>query len=455
MLYYILYYGEGGICLVRITALDPNGRAAKAGVQAGDMLVSINGNDIADVLDYRFYLAESRVTLSLLRGDKPLCLTLHKGVYDDVGLDFETPLMDKKQCCANRCIFCFIDQLPKGLRPSLYFKDDDSRLSFLHGNYITLTNMQEKDIDRIIKMHISPVNVSIHTTDPALRCEMMKNKRAGEVLAYLDKMAKAGIRLCGQIVLCRGINDGEALKRSMRDLAELHPAMSSVSIVPAGLTRYREGLFPLTPFTKEECRAVIAEVNAFGDKCEKELGSRIFCCADEFYLKGELPLPDEDYYGDYEQIENGVGLLRSLMAEFGREMEYIDDYIPANGIQNRRISIATGKAAAPTLQALSDTLMRRVEGLSITVHEIENKFFGEEITVSGLLTGHDVAAQLRGKRLGDELLIPAAMLRAEGDLFLCGMSLAELSDRLQAPIRAVKNDGAALLAAMLGVACPY
>ena len=441
--------------MVRIKALDPNGRAKRAGVQAGDTLLSINGNEISDVLDYRFYLAESRVTLSLLRGDKPFTVTLHKDVYDDVGLEFETPLMDKKHSCANRCIFCFIDQLPKGLRPSLYFKDDDSRLSFLHGNYITLTNMREADIDRIIKMHISPVNVSVHTTDPQLRCEMMKNKRAGEVLAYLDKMARAGIRLCGQIVLCRGINDGEALKRSMQDLARLHPAMSSVSIVPAGLTRYREGLFPLTPFTKEECRTVIAEVGAFGDRCERELGSRIFCCADEFYLKGELPLPDEGYYGDYEQIENGVGMLRSLMAEFGREMEYIEDYIPANGIKNRRISIVTGKAAAPTLQALADTLTRRVKELSITVHEIENNFFGPEITVSGLLTGKDVAEQLCGKALGDELLIPAAMLRAEGDLFLCGMTPKELSERLQAPIRAVKNDGAELLAAMLGVKCPY
>ena len=317
--------------MVRITEIDPHGRAAKAGVQAGDDLVAINGNEIADVLDYRFYLAEQTVTLSLQRVGVSYTVTLHKGIYDDIGLEFETPLMDKKQCCANRCIFCFIDQLPKGLRPSLYFKDDDARLSFLHGNYITLTNMRDTDIDRIIKMHISPVNVSVHTTNPALRCEMMKNKRAGDVLAYLDKMAKAGIRLCGQIVLCRGVNDGAELTRSMEDLAKLHPAMSSVSIVPAGLTRYREGLYPLEPFTPEECRAVVAKVNAFGDKCERELGSRIFCCADEFYLKGEIPLPEEDYYGDYEQIENGVGMLRSLMAEFGRELEYLEDYLPERG----------------------------------------------------------------------------------------------------------------------------
>ena len=441
--------------MVRITEVTPHGRAALAGVSAGDTLVAINGNDIADVLDYRFYLAERTVTLSLLRDGTPHTVVIHKDVYDDIGLDFETPLMDKKQCCANRCIFCFIDQLPKGLRPSLYFKDDDSRLSFLHGNYITLTNMKEADIDRIIKMHISPVNVSVHTTNPTLRCEMMKNRRAGEVLSYLDKMAEAGIRLCGQIVLCRGINDGAELDHTMQDLAKLHPAMSSVSIVPAGLTRYREGLYPLTPFTPEECRAVIAQVNAFGDRCERELGARIFCCSDEFYLKGEIPLPDEAYYGDYEQIENGVGMLRSLMTEFGRELEYIEDYIPANGVKNRHVTVVTGKTAAPTMRALAEALMRKEKSITVNVFEVKNNFFGPEITVAGLLTGHDVAEQLVGKDLGDELLFPATMLRAEGDLFLCGMTPAELSERLHVPVRPVKGEGTELLAAMLGVECPY
>ncbi|MBR6726736.1 MAG: DUF512 domain-containing protein [Clostridia bacterium] len=441
--------------MVRITDIDPQGRAAKAGVLSGDTLVSINGNEICDVLDYRFYLAESHITLSLLRGDSSYSVAIRKGVYDDIGLDFETPLMDKKQCCANRCIFCFIDQLPKGLRPSLYFKDDDARLSFLHGNYITLTNLKDADIDRIIKMHISPVNVSVHTTNPDLRCEMMKNCRAGEVLKYLDKLAAAGIRICGQIVLCRGINDGAELDRSMADLAKLHPAVSSVSVVPAGLTRFREGLYPLTPFTPEECRTVIAQVNAFGDRCQRELGSRIFCCADEFYLKGELPLPGEAYYGDYEQIENGVGMLRSLMAEFGRELEYLEDYVPERGEFSRTVSIATGEAAAPTLRALADSLMRRKSGITVRVFACKNNFFGPEITVAGLLTGHDLCEQLADKPLGDELLIPATMLRAEGDLFLCGMSPAELSQTLGVPIRPVRGDGAELLAAMLGVECPY
>ena len=441
--------------MVRITEIDPSGRAAKAGVCAGDDLIAINGNDINDVLDYRFYLAEQTVTLSLQREGVSYTVTLHKDVYDDVGLEFETPLMDKKHCCANRCIFCFIDQLPKGLRPSLYFKDDDARLSFLHGNYITLTNMREADIDRIIKMHISPVNVSVHTTNPVLRCEMMKNKRAGEVLSYLQKMADAGIRLCGQIVLCRGVNDGAELQRSMEDLAKLHPAVSSVSIVPAGLTRFREGLYPLEPFSPEECRAVIAQVNAFGDQCEREFGSRIFCCADEFYLKGELPLPEEAYYGDYEQIENGVGMLRSLMAEFGRELEYLEDYIPTDKPLARTVTLVTGKAAAPTMRLLANALMRKANGLTVQIKEVKNNFFGSEITVAGLLTGHDVAEQLADTQLGDELLIPATMLRAEGDLFLCGMTPAELSSKLNVPLRAVRGEGAELLAAMLGVACPY
>ncbi len=436
--------------MVTITQVYPRSRAARADVRAGDVLVAINGNEIRDVLDYRFYLTECRVVLSLTRDGAPFEVTVCKELYDDIGLEFETPLMDKKQCCANKCIFCFIDQLPAGLRPSLYFKDDDSRLSFLHGNYITLTNLSDKDIDRIIKMHISPVNVSVHTTNPELRCEMMKNARAGKVLAYLDRLAEANIRICGQIVLCRGINDGEELTRTMRDLTRLHPALTSVSVVPAGLTRYREGLYPLTPFTQEECRAVIEQVNAFGEECLKTYGERIFCCADELYLKAGLPLPEESYYGEYEQIENGVGMLRSLWEEFSAELDYLDEYTPTDGAKNRCVSIATGKAAAPMMKALGDALMARVPTLTVKVFPIENRFFGELITVAGLLTGKDVCEQLTGEVLGDALLIPATMLRAEGDLFLCGMTPEELSRKLNVPIRAVKSDGADLLAALLG-----
>ena len=436
--------------MVKITDVLPHSRAAAAGILAGDVLLTIDGNEIVDVLDYRFYLAEREITLSLTRNGTPFEVKITKNQYDDIGLSFETPLMDKKRSCTNKCIFCFIDQLPKGLRPSLYFKDDDARLSFLHGNYITMTNLKERDVERIIKMHISPVNISVHTTNPQLRCDMMKNKRAGEVLSYLTRFAEAGIRLCGQIVLCRGVNDGEELMRTMRDLKKLSPAMSSVSVVPAGLTRYREGLYPLAPFTKEECRAVIDAVNAFGDECEKELGTRIFCCADEFYLKAELPLPSDAYYGDYEQIENGVGLLRSLISEFTDELSYLDDYTLPTKENPRHVSLATGKAAAPTMRLLGEMLTDRVSHLTVSVFEIENRFFGEGVTVAGLLTGKDMKEQLADKDLGDELLISASTLRAEGDLFLCGMTPDELSCALSTPITPVAADGAALLSALLG-----
>ncbi|MBQ3126990.1 MAG: DUF512 domain-containing protein [Clostridia bacterium] len=440
--------------MVTITDVLPGSRAAAAGVCAGDILLSINGHEIRDVLDYRFYLTERRVTLALHRGPELLDVTIRKGEYDDIGLEFSTPLMDGKHCCANRCIFCFIDQLPKGMRDSLYFKDDDSRLSFLHGNYITLTNLGDRDIDRIIEMHISPVNVSVHTTNPELRCSMMGNKRAGKTLDYLRRLADAGIAICGQIVLCRGINDGVELDRSMRDLAELMPALRSVSIVPAGLTKYREGLYPLSPFTPEEAAAVIAQVDAFAEGCKAKYDTRLFFCADEFYLKAGLPLPDHAYYEEYSQIENGVGLLTSLCHEFDFELDYVDDLLPEAKLP-RTVTVATGEAAYGTLSALAERLMAKVPGLTVQVIAVHNDFFGDLITVAGLLTGRDLAAQLKGHDLGDELLLPSVTLRAEGDLFLCGMTPDALADELETPIKFVKNDGAALIAALLGVESPY
>ncbi|MBQ8397749.1 MAG: DUF512 domain-containing protein [Clostridia bacterium] len=439
--------------MVTITDVLPRSRAARAGVLPGDILLSINGHAIRDVLDYRFYLAERSVTLGLHRGPELVEVTIQKGEYDDIGLDFATPLMDGKHCCANRCIFCFIDQLPKGMRDSLYFKDDDSRLSFLHGNYITLTNLGDRDIDRIIEMHISPVNVSVHTTNPELRCTMMGNKRAGKTLGYLRRLADAGIAICGQIVLCRGINDGAELDRSMRDLAELMPALRSVSIVPAGLTKHRDGLYPLEPFAPAEAAAVIAQVDAFAAECKAKYDTRLFYCSDEFYLKAGLPLPGDAYYEEYSQIENGVGLLTSLCHEFDFELDYLDDLLPDARLP-RTVTIATGEAAYGTLSSLAERIMAAVEGLTVQVIAIHNDFFGDMITVAGLLTGRDLAAQLKGRELGDELLLPSVTLRAEGDLFLCGMTPDELSQTLGVPIRFVKNEGAELIAAMLGVDSP-
>ena len=438
--------------MVKVTFVADNSRAQKAGIAAEDILLSINGNEINDVLDYRFYLANSLISLELMRGESVYTTKIIKSEYDDIGLDFETPLMDKKHSCLNKCIFCFIDQLPSGMRDTLYFKDDDSRLSFLHGNYITLTNLSDKDVDRIIKMHISPVNVSVHTTNPELRVKMMKNKNAGRVLSYLDRFKEAGITICAQIVLCKGINDKEELERSMTDLKKLFPSLSSCSVVPAGLTKFRDGLYPLEAFTKEECADVINQVETFGTKCLSELGSRLFYAADEFYIKSGLPIPDDEYYEDYAQIENGVGMIRSLECEFSSELDFLLDGKESITLDRpRRVSIATGAASYTHIKELAALAESRIKGLKVNVYEIKNRFFGESITVSGLLTGADLSDQLQELDLGDELLLSSNTLRAEGDMFLCGMTPKELSKNLGGiKITFSKNDGAELLAAILG-----
>ena len=436
--------------MVQITDVFPKSRAERAGVIAGDTLVSINGREINDVLDYRFHLANKTVELKLLRNDDELTVLITKSEYDDIGLDFETPLMDKKHSCENKCIFCFIDQLPKGLRKSLYFKDDDSRLSFLHGNYITLTNLSEKDIDRIIEMHISPVNVSVHTTNPELRVKMMHNKKAGEVLKYLDKLASAGISICGQIVLCKGINDGEELERSMRDLEGLFPALKSVSIVPAGLTKFRDKLYELEPFTKEECKSVISAVNSFGEKCLEKHGTRLFYCSDEFYITAEEKLPDDSYYEEYSQIENGVGMLTSLNTEINLELDYVDEYLEKY-VSPRTVSVITGYAAYEQINNISKKLEKTFDGLRVLVYPIKNYFFGENITVAGLITATDMIDQLKGLELGDELLFPACTLRSDGDLFLDDKTPEDLSASLGVSVKATENNGADFIKNILGI----
>lgn len=435
--------------MVKITDVLLGSRSHKAGIQAGDILVSINGNEIRDVLDYRFYLTEKSVTLALLRDGKEYSVTMNKGEYDDIGLDFETPLMDKKHSCTNKCIFCFIDQNPEGLRESLYFKDDDSRLSFIHGNYVTLTNMTQTDVDRIIKMRMSPINISVHTTNPELRVKMMKNKHSGEVLKYLNDFASAGLSMCGQIVLCRGVNDGEELRRSLTDLAALYPAMSSVAIVPAGLTKFRDKLYPLTDFTLDEAGEIIDMINSFGDAHKEKHGTRLFYAADEFYLKSGREIPDADYYEEYPQIENGVGMLRSCMDEFKMALSDAEEFLE-NKDKNRSVSIATGVAAYPMIKEQVDKLCRICPNLNVNIYKIINRFFGESITVSGLLTGKDMSEQLAGKDLGEELLIPENSLRHGEEVFLCGMTVSELSEKLNVPVRTTGGDGYELCEAILG-----
>ncbi len=436
--------------MVKIELVESGSRAFRAGVMRGDILKEINGREINDVLDYRFFLAEKDVALTLIRNGEELTVNIKKSQYDDIGLDFETPLMDQKHSCENKCIFCFIDQLPRGMRKTLYFKDDDSRLSFLHGNYITLTNLHDKDIDRIIEMHISPVNISVHTTNPELRVKMMHNKRAGEVLKYIKRLSNAGISLCGQIVLCKGINDGDELERSLTDLAEFFPSLQSVSIVPAGLTKYREKLYPLEGFSKNEAAAVIDQVNKFGDKMMDMHGVRMFYCADELYLKAERALPSESYYDGYPQIENGVGMITSTLAEFYDELGYIDEYIQDVKLP-RTVSVATGVAAYDTVVSMTRALEERVTGLKVNVYKVINNFFGESITVAGLLTAGDIADQLQGKELGEMLYFPENALRAGGDLFLDDISPEELGVRLCVKTSPAHNDGAEFIRDILGM----
>lgn len=425
--------------MVTVKSVVPGSVAEKAGIIPEDVIISVNGNDIRDVLDYRFYITEKKLDLLIHRGADLVNVSIIKPMYSDIGLEFESFLMDKKISCTNKCVFCFIDQNPKGMRETVYFKDDDSRLSFLMGNYVTLTNMTESDIDRIIAMHMTPINVSVHTTNPQLRCRMMNNRFAGRVLSYLERLTSAGIELNCQIVLCKGLNDGPELLRTLADLEKYFPGVNSIAVVPAGLTDHRDGLYPLEPFDAKDCASVISQVNGFGDKFVSKYGRRILYCSDEFYLKAGIELPKADYYEGYPQLDNGVGSIRSMSDEFYDELDYLEaDY--GTEVQ-KRISIATGSAAYGFISETASALCQRCKGLEINVYRIENRFFGKHITVAGLITGGDLISQLKGKDLGEYLHIPCVMLRSEGDLFLDGVSLDEAEKELGVKIVVNSNDG--------------
>ena len=429
---------------VKIFDVTTGSHADKAGIKKGETLLSINSNEIVDVLDYRFYQVNRKLTLEVADEDKNVrTIEMTKGEYEEIGLEFETYLMDKQHSCRNKCIFCFIDQLPKGMRESLYFKDDDSRLSFLFGNYITLTNITEHEIDRIIKMHISPINVSVHTTNPELRCKMMNNRFAGDTLKYLKRFADAGITLNCQIVSCPGINDGDELVRTLTDLENL--GVNMTAIVPVGLTRYRENLYPLVPYNKETAGQTIDIIEKMGDECVKKHGRRIFFPGDEFYLLAEREIPSPEFYEDFSALEDGIGMIAYLTDDVGWKLEELD----ADESLCHKVTIACGEGVFPYMKRIMSMINEKFPNITINTRAIKNNFFGGGVNVSGLVTGGDLIDQLRDDDLGDRLIIASSMLRFENDLFLDDVSTDDVERELGVTLVPVNNNGNDLVEAVI------
>lgn len=429
---------------VKIFDVTTGSHADKAGIKKGETLLSINSNEIVDVLDYRFYQVNRKLTLEVADEDKNVrTIEMTKGEYEEIGLEFETYLMDKQHSCRNKCIFCFIDQLPKGMRESLYFKDDDSRLSFLFGNYITLTNITEHEIDRIIKMHISPINVSVHTTNPELRCKMMNNRFAGDTLKYLKRFADAGITLNCQIVSCPGINDGDELVRTLTDLENL--GVNMTAIVPVGLTRYRENLYPLVPYNKETAGLTIDIIEKMGDECVKKHGRRIFFPGDEFYLLAEREIPSPEFYEDFSALEDGIGMIAYLTDDVGWKLEELD----ADESLCHKVTIACGEGVFPYMKRIMSMINEKFPNITINTRAIKNNFFGGGVNVSGLVTGGDLIDQLRDDDLGDRLIITSSMLRFENDLFLDDVSTDDVERELGVTLVPVNNNGNDLVEAVI------
>ena len=429
----------------KIDSVEPGSIADEMGIEAGDVLLTVNGKPIQDVFDYHFLINDVTLNLLIQKSDgEEWELEIEKDYYEDPGIVFENGLMDNYRSCHNKCIFCFIDQMPKGMRDTLYFKDDDSRLSFLQGNYVTLTNMSDHDIDRIVYYHMEPMNISFQTMNPDLRCKMLHNRFAGEALKKVDRFYEAGIHMNGQIVLCKGVNDGAELDFSIRELIKYLPYLQSVSVVPVGLSKYRDGLFPLEPFDKEDAKKVLDLIHGWQKKAYQEYGIHFIHASDEWYILAEQPFPPAEQYDGYLQLENGVGMMRLLLDEVKEEIENRtgDD-------RKHTVSLATGLLAAPVIQRIADQLCEKYPNVTIHIYPIVNEFFGEKITVSGLLTGQDLKKQLTGKELGKQLLLPCNILRTGYDVFLDDVTVGELEKSLQVNINIVKSSGRALIEALL------
>lgn len=438
-----------------VYAVEPGSAAHDAGIEAGDVLLSINGQKMLDIFDYRFLTTDSNLLIEIEKKNGELWeIEIEKDEYEDLGIEFEDPLISAAKSCTNKCIFCFIDQLPKGMRESVYFKDDDSRLSFLSGNYVTLTNIKEDELLRIVRYKMSPVNVSVHTTNPELRVFMLGNRFAGNVLEKIKKLTDGGIKVNAQIVLCRGINDASELDRTIRDLSDLYPGLLSISVVPVGITKWREGLFKLEPFDQNSSIEVVEQVTSWQRELLKKHGTRIVYLADEFYIMAQKELPSCCEYEDFPQIENGVGLMSLLLEGFyehmGNHGEMLDSHMKKkNGA--REVTIATGVCPYNYIKQMAQFLEKRYNNLKVTVVPIKNNFFGENVTVTGLITGCDLVSQLEGRRLGDEILISRSMLRSGEELFLDDYTVDTVSKRLDKRVGIVDNNPEDFINKILGI----
>ena len=421
---------------IKIERIEAGSEAEALGLMPGDELLSVDENQLNDSLDYDFYTDSKSFHLKAKVADGIREWDVHREARGPFGCDFSTYLGDKKHSCSNHCMFCFIDQLPPGMRESLYFKDDDERLSFLFGNYITMTNMQDHEIDRIIKMHISPINISVHTTNPQLRVRMLANRRGGEVLKYLPRLVEGGIAVNCQLVLCRGVNDGDELRRTLSDLLELTPMVQSIAAVPCGVTDYRKNLYPQVPFDKGTSAAVIDIMEEFGDECKKRHGKRIIYPSDEWYLKAERPIPPAEFYEDFDQLENGVGMMRLYESEFLDELEK-----PHRIYGSKKLDVVTGTMAAPLIEKMMTELHRQYPMIEVTVHPIKNNFFGGNVGVAGLVTATDIIDQCKGKLTSGTLGVPAVMLREEKDVFLDDVTIEQLAETLGVKVEVLPTSG--------------
>jgi len=438
-----------------IKSIVPGSIAEEMGIETGDKLLKINDNEIEDIFDYQYLVQDDHLDVLIKKADgEEWLLDIDKDYDEDLGIEFENGLMDDYRSCSNKCIFCFIDQMPGGMRPTLYFKDDDSRLSFLQGNYLTLTNMSDADIDRILKYHLSPINISFQTTNPELRCKMLGNRFAGDALKKVDRLCAdgSGIELNGQIVLCKGVNDGDELERSIRDLTKYLPNLQSVSVVPVGLSKYRDGLYPLEPFTSEDAAKVIETIESWQKKVYNEYGMHFIHASDEWYFLAGRDFPEEERYDGYLQLENGVGMMRLLINEFDEAFEeIINDYSKELSSVNRDISMATGRLVYPCIRDMAKRAMDICPGLNVKVYEIVNEFFGERITVSGLLTGQDIIKQLKGKDLGTMLYLPENLLRSGEDYLLDDVKISDIERELDITVGIAKSSGRDLVCELFGI----